>query len=131
MVRNLVKMALGPYGRAVLEFYEMHSLVINLCVIAYGVLILACWRNLQSIRASLVASIAESLEAAAVDTQDLGPDDILSNLIIDWDKAARSAPFPWVAGRLAWWPRRVSQQSLKSLIDEGGLVKDAMGNPRS
>jgi len=126
MVRNLVKMALGPYGRAVLEFYEVHSLAINLVIIAYGVLILVCWRNLQSIRASLVASLVERFEAAPFESQDLAPDDILSNLTIDWEEAARNALFPWVAGRLAWYPRRVSPHSLKSLIDKSGLVKDAM-----
>lgn len=130
MVRTLIKMALGPYGRAVLAFYEAHSLVINLLVVAYGLLVFACWRNLMSIRDGLVVSMVEGLEAANFEIRDLAPGDILAKLPVDWEGAAKDARLPWVAGRLALWPRRVAPDTLKALIDEEDLVEEAKSHLR-
>jgi hypothetical protein len=126
MVRAFVESLLGEWGRAVLYFYDEHSLAINLVIVLYGMWVVFSWVNLKNIRKHLIIEIAEELRDRAILPGNSLSNKELKSLSIPWDRVVQKSNFPFVAPQNAFIPRRLSIARIQALLPVPDLVKDAL-----
>ena len=126
MVRIAVETLLGEVGRQILFFYEAHSFVINLIVLAYGIILFFSWSNLVKIHRFLVIEIAKQIHLRGDLDKDSSPKKVLKKVNIPWEKAIEKSRFPFVAKMSGLWPKRKSVAVLKEIIIDFDLAAHAL-----
>ncbi len=138
MIRGLIETTLGQAGRAVLQFYEQHALVLGLIIVAYGILMFLSWQNLVHIYRFLVGMAAATLMDAGESSTSPRPDggkrrrgdgqptrERTSRPELPWQAAVDSVRFPFVSARAGLRPLRKTVAAAKSIIDERELWEHA------
>jgi len=126
MVRSFVEMIMGDFGRQILYFYEANALIINLFVLAYGIILFFSWSNLVQIHRFLVIEIAKQIHLKNDLDKDSSPKKVLKKVRIPWAEAVQKSRFPWVAKMSGLIPRRKSVAILKDLLIEEDLAAHAL-----
>ena len=126
-LRELAEKLLGPWSVPVLDFYSDNSLVINLIVLAYGLVLVSSWFNLKGIRRRLVGEmVAQVRDRPDVDTETKRRQ-ALRGADIPWESAVSQARLPFVTGQLSFGVWRTSVEAVQRLLPLDELVSDALG----
>jgi hypothetical protein len=126
MLRTILEGMLGGWGMGLLNFYEAHSLAINLVVVAYGIFLVLSWVNLKNIRRSLIVSMVAQLRSRPELNPDTPIDKELKSLTIPWDSAVSQVRFPFVAKQNDLLPHRLSAEAVRTMLPADRLTKDAL-----
>lgn len=126
MIRSFVEGMLGPLGRQLLYFYEANSLVINLMVVSYGLIMLMSWTTLVRIYRHLVVLTARRIHEHPGLSRKSNLKSIRETIAIPWEEVVDATPFPLIARMGALIPRRRSVKNLQALLDERELFRHAV-----
>lgn len=126
MLRPMIEVMLGEFGRQLLYFYEANQLILNLIVLSYGFIMFFSWSTLIRIYRHMVLLIAKQIE----EIPDLGKKSKVSkirkNVTMPWQEAVDGAWFPLVANNGGLIPTRKSVPTIQRLFDEEELIRHAL-----
>ncbi len=126
MIRALVEGMLGEFGRQVLYFYEAHALVLNLIVIAYGLIMLLSWQNLAYIYRYMVVRVARQVPLHPGLNHKSPVKKIATAIPLPWQDALSASRFPLVASQVALVPVPKSAQALQKIFNQDELYQHAL-----
>lgn len=126
MVRGFVEMMLGDVGRQILYFYEANALVINILVLGYGFFAFYSWTNLVRIYRYMVTETAKQIHLHEDLNRKSTNKRIRDTVVVPWEQAIDTSPFPFVTRIGGMIPRRKSIKSLQYFLDEKEIVTQAL-----
>ena len=110
MLKTMVALMLGQWGMKVLNYYLQHDAIINSIVFLYGVYLVSAHYNYRKISEKIFAQLPKPGKKK----------NSRSKIEIDIAKAISSGRnFPYVAGNISLFPKKVSVEAVK-----GYLLKD-------
>jgi hypothetical protein len=124
--QSLIERFLGVWGRALLHFYEANAAVINGLALLYGVVLYVSWDNLRRIRERMVKAVVDQLQERTDIAPKTDPHALLEQVTLPWDEAIAQSRFPLVARHWAFFPRRLSRQTVESLLQADDVVAEAL-----
>ncbi len=133
MIEWFTEHGLGAWGRWLLDLYRDNALVINLVVVAYGVVLVVWHVRLRPYRRAALEQAMEIIDAVEGRAAQRGrrpreEPQLQAEIAkrMDWPRIAAIGERRLVAGRWGLWPRRVTAESLPQIIPIRDLCRDAL-----
>ncbi|MDR2553623.1 MAG: hypothetical protein LBD31_10740 [Treponema sp.] len=111
MIDYAVREALGPYGRAMLDFWLEHTIVISSIVLLYGILVICAQRNLQNMVHKCIDLLGKETLMRAE------PEKIWDSQNQEfWNTVQQSSHFPFIALPFSLVVHRITSANMNKLL---------------
>lgn len=126
VIRRLMEEWLGPWSVELLNFYSANSLVVNVVVLTYGLVLMVSWFNLSAIRRRLLSDIVDEVKRRSDGGGRSVQGQILTETEVHWERAVSQARFPLIAEQWSFRLRPASVESVQAVLSRDILIRDAM-----
>jgi len=109
-----------------LAFYEAHSLVLNLIVLTYGLVMFMSWLNLIRIYRYLVVAVAKQIHLHPNLSAKSSVEKVAELVAIPWEEAVHAANFPLIGSQVMLLPRLKSAAAVENALDRHELIGHAL-----